>query len=147
MSSPALAIGVICIVVGVGFAGTGAAIAGYGARFRRRSERAQGTVIELRAVASPTSTGPVSGASGPQYRPVVEFTTVDGRRVRAESRFASNPPPARVGNPVRVFYDPNDPERIQLDTAVGRGGCLAFALILFGAVLVAIGVVVLIAAG
>ncbi len=106
-------------------------------------------MTQLRAVASRAdpSTGPVGGTTGPHYRPVVKFTTSDGREVQAESRVAGNPAPARVGDTVGVFYDPEDPTRIQLDTAVGRGGCLAFALIFVGAVFCATGVVVLVAAG
>jgi Protein of unknown function (DUF3592) len=149
MSSTAIVIGVLCVAAGLAFAAIGFAIAASGARFRRRAEQAQGTVTEVRAVASPgdPSTGPLSGTTGPHYRPVVTFPMPDGREVEAESRFAGNPAPARVGDTVRVFYDPKDPTRIQIDTAVGRGGCLAFGLIFVGAVLFAIGVVVLTAAG
>ncbi len=149
MSSSATVLGGLCVALGLAFAAIGIAIAASGARFRRGAEQAQGTVTEVKAVASTggPSAGLVGGTTGPHYRPVVAFTTPDGREIEAESRFASNPAPARVGDPVRVFYDPKDPMRIQLDTAVGRGGCLAFGLIFVGAVLCAIGVVVLIAAG
>jgi uncharacterized protein DUF3592 len=149
LSSTAFVIGLFCIAFGAVFAVIGIAIAVSGARFRRGARRVQGTVTGLRAVASRTdpSTGPVGGTTGPHYRPVVKFTTLDGREVEAESMLAANPAPARVGDTVRVFYDPGDPRRIQLDTAGGRGGCLAFALIFVGAVFCAIGAVVLVAAG
>jgi Protein of unknown function (DUF3592) len=149
LSSTATTIGVLCAAIGLVFVAIGVAIAASGTRFRRAAEQAQGTVTEVKAVASRSdpSTGPVGGTSGPHYRPVVRFTTADGREIQAESRFASNPAPAHVGDTVRVFYDPRDPERIQLDTAVGRGGCLAFGLVFVGALFCAIGVVVLVAAG
>jgi hypothetical protein len=146
MSSTATTLGLIVLLFGLAFAGIGLAISTAAGRFRRGAQRAQATVQELNM--APSGTYASTGMnSGPVYRPVVTFTTADGRVVRAESRVGTNPAPAKVGETVAIFYDPSNPERIQLDTAAGRRGCLGWAFVALGGGIAAIGVVILIAAG
>jgi hypothetical protein len=51
------------------------------------------------------------------YRPVVRFTTVDGRTVEFTSRVGYGAEPD-VGGYVNVRYLPNDPERAEIDRAI-----------------------------
>jgi hypothetical protein len=53
---------------------------------------------------------------GSTYFPVVRFVAPDGQVVRFESGIGSNPPDYRVGDPVRVLYDPSNPRTARLDT-------------------------------
>jgi hypothetical protein len=49
--------------------------------------------------------------------PVVDFTMDSGRNVRAASRVGKVPsiwrPPFRVGEQIRIGYDPNDPDDVR----------------------------------
>src|SRR4051812_33841993 len=67
----------------------------YGLRSSALSGRARagGTVVELRS-------------EGRGYRPVVEFTTADGRPARIESSIGSAPPRFHRGEAVQVLYPP-----------------------------------------
>ncbi|NEE01254.1 DUF3592 domain-containing protein [Phytoactinopolyspora halotolerans] len=60
--------------------------------------------------------------------PIVEFTTVDGRTVRARSRVSSNTSVAVPGRVMTVYYDPDDPEDVAI-VGHGRGVLRVFALI------------------
>ena len=124
-----------CVFVAIGWAFVSNA-----SRFRRTAARADGTLVAVQAV---TSSGTMM--SGLQYRPTVEFRTADGAQVRATSPLATNPPPGRPGDRVRVLYDPADPQRVRLDTLLGRGGCLGWIFIVVGVVPLAIGVIGLVA--
>lgn len=62
----------------------------------------------------PTSPAPANPLRGFIYRPAVVFTTRDGREVRATSTTGTNPRPGKVGDVVTVFYDPSDPQRVQV---------------------------------
>ena len=67
---------------------------------------ASGTVIENRES---------NGENGTTYSPVIEFT-VDGQTYQFESDNSSSPPAYRVGQTVQIRYDPQDPERAQIDS-------------------------------
>jgi hypothetical protein len=63
---------------------------------------------------------------GSTYYPVVRFVAPDGQVVRFKGGIGSNPPDYRVGDPVRVLYDPSNPRTARLDTWGNRwGGALA----------------------
>ncbi|MQB02436.1 MAG: DUF3592 domain-containing protein, partial [Actinobacteria bacterium] len=83
-------------------------------RTSRAAVRVPGVVLELRAVSSPSS-------HGTQYAPVLEFRTLQGRVVQAESLATSNPPVAQPGESVRVAYDPGEPTTAYVDTVAGSG--------------------------
>ncbi|GAA2165665.1 DUF3592 domain-containing protein [Actinomadura napierensis] len=97
-------------------------------RFLRTALRVPGTVTALRTEHS--SSG--SSSNGPQvvYRPVLRFTTMDGRIVETASPFAANPAPARVGASLEILYDPADPTKAR---QVGMGGSGTFHGLLFTA--------------
>jgi hypothetical protein len=72
----------------------------------KRTVEAQGTVIEM------LRTSDKDG--GVLHEPVVRFETAEGRKIRFEAGFRSNPPAYRVGDTVAVVYLPDAPERAQI---------------------------------
>lgn len=133
---------------GLVFVAIGSVMLSGAARFRRTAASADATLVALQAETSqgagssmPVGDAMMTDSLSLTYRPTVEFRTRDGEQVRATSPIATNPAPGRVGDSVRVLYDPADPQRIRLDTRSGRGGCLAWALIAFGMLPLAVGVI------
>jgi hypothetical protein len=50
------------------------------------------------------------------FYPVVEFRTADGEVIRFESSTGGDPPEYRVGDAVRVYYDPQAPQSAMIDS-------------------------------
>lgn len=73
--------------------------------FARSAMPAGGTVVEVRVV---------DGTDGPNYTPVVEFTTMDRQKVRFEG-VSTSPPPIQ-GEPVPVLYRPDNPRDARVNT-------------------------------
>ena len=93
------------------FAGTGVLLLAAAAvtafltyRFIADSERADGTVVDLRESYD-------SEDNTTSYYPVVRFETAEGRPVRFESKVSTSDD---VGDTVEVLYDPDDPEDAKL---------------------------------
>jgi hypothetical protein len=61
-------------------------------------------------------------------KPVVEFRTGEGQRVRIEGGISASPTPYRVGERIGVFYDPADPSGALIDSFLERW----FVSLLFG---------------
>jgi hypothetical protein len=100
-------------------------------RFLRIAVRVPGTVTALRTEYSSSSSASSSSSTrSVVYRPVLRFTTVDGRIVETASPFAANPAPARVGASLQVFYDPADPAKAR---HAGTGGSGTFHGLIFTA--------------
>lgn len=101
-------------------------------RRRRGTVRTEGTVLELeRATDMPgqllpsVNDGLAVSKYGPEYRPVVGFTTADGREVRFQARLRMNSGALALfgrhyqpGGRVRVRYRPDDPQQALLDNAL-----------------------------
>ena len=70
--------------------------------------------------------------SGDVYCPTVEFTTASGKTVQFDSAFGTMPASHKVGQTVKVFYDPENPESAEIDSGLTKWlapGCfLAFAV-------------------
>jgi hypothetical protein len=80
-------------------------------KFLGSAASAEGTVVELvRSVSSRSR-----GRDSKTFRPVVQFTTADGRPIEMVSRVGSNPPSYSEGEKVRVWYDPANPHEAELD--------------------------------
>lgn len=77
-------------------------------RLTTQGERTIGQVIEMEE-----STDGEGGCC--VYSPVVEFTA-NGRPVRFEGGNASSPPAYRVGQEVKVLYNPQDPDDASIDS-------------------------------
>ncbi len=108
----------------------GCLIGGISALVTRRRQRATfmpatGTVIGLqRQIINPGSSG--------VYCPTVEFATPSGEMIRFESSFGTMPASHKVGQLVKVLYDPNNPGKAEIDSGLTNWlvpGCLlVFAL-------------------
>ncbi len=94
----------------------------------------EGRVVD---VVSRTKTS--GGERKTYFYPVVEFRTADGESVRFESSTGSNPSSYRVGDTVRVRYDPQTPQSALIDSwelwlpsgiVIGVGGFFALMGIL-----------------
>lgn len=89
-----------------------------------RSLATEGTVIELQRRRAEgeyvrTRTDAVTRLQPKYlYRPVVEFATPRGRRVRFVGGVAMRPAPYRIGARVPVLYDPDNPQRAQINRFV-----------------------------
>lgn len=67
------------------------------------------------------------GTSG-VYCPTVEFTTASGERVQFQSSFGTMPASHKVGQTVKVLYDPHKPDAAEIDSGLSNWfvpGCLA----------------------
>jgi len=117
----------------------GGAVWSYFSQRRKMDSRASavGMVVEL------TNQVTASGRAS-LICPVVEFTASSGEKIRFTSDFGSRPAGHKVGQSVKVRYDPLDPHQAEIDSVMnlwlvplilvfmgGIAGCLAFAFLVF----------------
>ena len=102
-----------------------------------KSQTAEGTVIENR----PVEVHPSSGRTLPytSYQAIVAFADQNDRPVTLPDQIAFSPPSFRVGQKVRVFYDPQNPQHAMIDRGsknfIIPGICLVFGgLIVLGSI-------------
>lgn len=86
---------------------------------------ASGIVLELqKRILNPGSAG--------VYCPVVEFRTGSGEVVRFDSSFGTMPAAHKVGQAVKVLYDPKEPRSAEIESELTKwlvpGFLLAFAV-------------------
>lgn len=117
---------VVARVFGLVFLVAGLAWLGHEIWFGWAAQSASGTIVEVRTRES---------AEGPEFYPVVEFATPDGRVIRFDG--VSTSPPPIEGSPVKVLYDPSRPNKARINSFVQRW--------LLGAVLAAMGILLLVA--
>lgn len=72
---------------------------------------ATGTIVALDARTSRTS-----DRNGLVYYPVVEFRTSKAETIRFQGEIGSNPSPYKVGDQVKVLYDPQAPQSAVIDS-------------------------------
>jgi len=102
-----LAVGVICLTAsGLVYRHTQA--------FAGRAERAEGRIVDV--VYRSARPGERLGSYGSVFR----FTTRDGRTVQATASVRASTSRHRVGDPVRVLYDPQNPQNALIDSFVDR---------------------------
>ena len=81
---------------------------------------AAGSVVELqKRVINPGSSG--------VYCPVIEYRTGSGQVVRFASAFGTMPATHKVGQTVKVAYNPKEPDTAEIDSALSNWfvpGCL-----------------------
>ncbi|MBR0659269.1 DUF3592 domain-containing protein [Neoroseomonas oryzicola] len=126
-------IGSLLLLVGIGLlVGSGFAI-WTEVKFRRIAVETDGRVVEMLR----SSSRDRDGRSSVTYKPVFVFRLPEGKEIRVEGGVSSNPPCCRVGDVVRVRYDPAHPDHAQMTgfmeswfvaTLLGGMG-LVFALI------------------
>jgi hypothetical protein len=100
-------------------------------RRRRGTIPATGQVVGYQKVASmggpmlPSATGQGLSTTGfgPDYKPVIEFTTPEGRVVQFQSQLQMNGNAMamfgrryRIGNQIAIRYRPDDPQQAIVDT-------------------------------
>jgi hypothetical protein len=124
-------ISVLFSTIGLGMLAVSVFIFSNTSSFIGRAVEADGEVIDLDRSRS-------SSSSSTTYRPVVAFTTATGKRVEFTSSVGSSPPSHRVGERVKVLYQPADPQsaRIKSFFHLWFGFLIVFAL---GLVFAAIG--------
>jgi hypothetical protein len=86
-----------------------------GRRFLATAAQAHGVVVDLAEVREYDSDAG-AGHQVTRLYPVVEFVTAREQVVRYQPPMGSNPPDYRVGGPLRVLYDPANPQHVVLDT-------------------------------
>ncbi|WP_344208253.1 DUF3592 domain-containing protein [Nonomuraea bangladeshensis] len=118
------------IVFGAVFIGTSVRVITVGQWLRRHGTRVPGVVVRLRR----------SGGHRVYY-PTLRFRTLQGFVVETESDLGFNPSPVRVGQQVMVVYDPERPQRVRLDGAVGSGVLHSVLFLIVGAVVLVVSLV------
>jgi hypothetical protein len=73
---------------------------------------------------------------------VLRYSLPDGTVVEQESFEGTSPPSARKGSTVTVVYDPADPRRVR----IAKASVLPTVVVLFGAVIAAIGALMVVGA-
>src|SRR5271157_3383786 len=61
------------------------------------------------------------------YCPVIDFTTNSGESIRFESSYGTMPASNKVGDSVKVFYNPKNPKNAEIDSGISKWlapGCL-----------------------
>ena len=137
-----LLIGILFVLIGLAVLIGGVVTAVKQSRKTARGATASGTVVDLvQRVFNPGSAG--------VYCPLVQFTTASGQPVRFESGFGTMPASHRVGQTIAVRYDPDDPQKAEVDSATSRWlvpGCMAamgLGFLGMGVVFLVIGIAVL----
>jgi hypothetical protein len=102
-----LAIGAIFLALGVYFFSQELG-------FLQRAEKLTGTVTDNVA-----STSYQNEHYSTDYCPVVDFQTQEGRNVEYTSDVCQAPPNYAVGQKVTIYYDPKDPNAIQMPDKYG----------------------------
>lgn len=137
----------IALVIGVAFVLLGLALlvsAGV-VFFRQRKERA----TALRASGVVVDLARSQGQRGYLYHPVVEFETASGRKARFQEELGRSPAGYKAGQEVKVLYQPDNPEKAEIDSGSSLyffPGCLlamGAAFTLLGACLAAVMALVL----
>lgn len=86
----------------------------------RRLTRVEGTVVaHQQHVAAMRSASGYGTTRATLIKPVVQFTTPDGRSQTLLHPIASNLPPA-IGSRVPVAFDPRDPSKVEVASALAR---------------------------
>ena len=119
--------GAVVVLFGLVFAAAGGFVFYRGHRLVRAGQRAEADVVDLHW-----------SHHSEVYYPVVAFRTADGRAVEARTTAGRNPPAARVGQRVRVIYDPGAPHVVMIDSFDGRGTLVAAVFVLVGVGLIAL---------
>lgn len=104
---------IVLILVGAVMVGIGVKALLDGRRFIAAAVEASGVVVEIANVREYDSD---LERDVTRPYPVVEFVTAREQVVRYQPPVGSNPPDYRLGGPLKVLYDPADPQHAVLDT-------------------------------
>jgi hypothetical protein len=118
-------------VFGFAFLAVGAVLIRSRARVRAYGGRTIGTIVSRRRISEAASAMHTWAADVATIR----FRTRTGDEVLVRSELHGDDAPARPGDRVRILYDPADPQRMQIDTTLGRGVVTAVWLLAIGTVI------------
>jgi Protein of unknown function (DUF3592) len=96
---------------------------------------ATAAVADGRVVGGEWSGG--SGSSSPTYHAIIRFSDAGGRSITYRDDIGTNPPSFRIGETVRIYYDPERPENALIDR--GLWNWLLPLLVALGGVLLLLG--------
>jgi hypothetical protein len=90
-------------------------------RFLRKARRVEGVVVGLNQRAASMST---------IYFPVVRYTTAAGATLTTSSRDSKSKRSYPIGRAVPVLYDPDQPDRAEIDEFSAHWGIVTMAVII-----------------
>jgi hypothetical protein len=134
MSNP-LDVVIVCqALFGLAFLAVGGLLYRAKAQLRAYGGRTTGTIVALRA------RGRLSEAASAVHTwatdvATIRFRTRTGDEVLVSSELRGDEAAARPGDRVRILYDPADPQRMRIDTSLGRGVLTAVWLLALGTVI------------
>jgi hypothetical protein len=103
----------------------GCLVGGVSTLITQRRQRAASTSVSGVVVALQKQV--MNPGSGGVYCPIVEFTTASGKSIRFESSYGTMPASHQVGQVVKVLYDPQNPDKAEIESGLSRWlvpGCL-----------------------
>lgn len=102
--------GAVMLAIGLAMLTLALGVAGWVLWFRSNAQAVEGTVVA--EILTPYS-------DGNSYCPVISYTTRNGQRLEHHSNICSWPAAYEVGDKVRIYYDPINPTRVQLNNFFG----------------------------
>jgi hypothetical protein len=104
---------IMLILFGAAMVGVGVKAMLDGRRFMATAVEARGIVVDVANVREYDSD---LERDVTRSYPVVQSVTASEQVVRYQPPMGSNPPDYRLGGPIKVLYDPADPQHVVLDT-------------------------------
>lgn len=98
------------------FAALGIGLVVYAAYAFNRTQNLIAHCLETNARITDLKYSSGGGNEGPTYSPVFEFQTATGESITVQSAVGSSPSGFRIGQSVRVRYDPADPSNAKIHT-------------------------------
>lgn len=92
--------------------------------FQRRAKKTEGKIVDM--------------IYRRYYYPVVTFVTDQGKELRIQYHIGTNPPIVRVGSQIKVYYLPQQPEKILLPLDIVTGS-LYFIIFLISLACIVLG--------
>ena len=102
---------IIFAIIGIGMVIAAIVLATNEQKFISTATKVPGTVTSF--VTDTDSKGKIS------YKPVVDFTTTDGRQFTYTSGISSSPAAYSVGETVDIYYDPANPQNVVIGGQTG----------------------------
>jgi hypothetical protein len=118
----------------------GLALVAYSVSLHRKEKQFQARACRARGQVVAIEEGPDTVDGGVLLYPVVEFRAPGGRTVEFRHPVGTYPCWYRVGQPVTVLFDPEEPDRARVDSFLSRSfgglvpGCVGGAFLLLSLV-------------
>ncbi len=135
----AFLVGIIFFLIGLGLS-----VSGVFSIFKVRRQVAD----SVKTAGTVFGFGKIMGKSGYIYCPQVAFTDAKGRQIKFQSEVGSQPPAYNIGQKVQIIYQPNNPQKAEIDSVMslwfvpGCTSALGLAFTFLGFVLFFVGILV-----